>query len=268
MLASYGGAPQAIVPDNLKSAVTKASNYEPDINRNFVAFGLHYNSTILPTRSGNPKDKPLVKSAVRMTYRNIFFPLRDVVFFSLADLNEAIAKELVKLNDKKFTHRNFSRRGLFEKEEKTLLSSLLKERFERKVYRRYKVKKEGYVWLGLDKHYYSVPHQYKGKHVQIRANRASVEVYHNYKRIALHQRSSQVGRFTTDDKHLASNTRFVKNWSMDQFSEPARKIGPQTLDYVHKVFEHKAHPEQTYKVCMGLMKLAQRFGNQRMEKAC
>ena len=268
MLAYYGGTPQAIVPDNLKSAVTTASRYEPNINRNFAEFGLHYNTTILPTRAAKPKDKALVEAAVRMTYRHIYFPLRDVVFFSLEDLNKAIQVELTKLNKRNFSSRSFSRKDLFEREEKALLNPLPKERFERKIYREYKVNKESYVWLGLDKHYYSVPQQYKGKYVQVRATRSTIEVYYNYKRIAVHQRSSKAGGFTTNDKHLSPNIRFVKNWSVDQFIDQATKVGPQTLEYVQQVFKHKSHPEQAYKACMGLMKLAQRFGHQRIEKAC
>jgi len=268
MLEYYDGVPKAIVPDNLKSAVTKPSRYEPNINRNFASFGVHYQTTILPTRSGKPKDKPLVESAVRLVYQHIYFPLRNVTFFSLPDLNQAIRQQLTKLNKKSFYNKNYSRQDLFEQEEKPLLGPLPKERFERKIYREGKVNQDTHVWFGEDKHYYSAPSQYIGKRVQIRANATTIELYYNYKRIALHQRSDKVGGFTTNDKHLPANIRFVKNWSMDQFTDKANQIGPLTYEFFCKVFEHKPHPEQAYKACMGLLKLARHFGNARMEKAC
>lgn len=267
-LEYLGGTPQAIVPDNLKSAVTLASKYEPHINRNFAAFGLHYRTTILPTRSAKPKDKPLVEAAVKLVYQQIFFPLRNMIFFTLKDLNQAIAEQLEKLNNKPFSNRPYSRRELFEQEEKTKLEHLPRQRFERKIYRRYKVNKDFHVWVGLDKHYYSVPYKYVGKHIQVHISSGTIEVYYNYQRIALHQRSSKVGGFTTIAEHMPSNIRFVKNWSMDYFTDKALKIGPHTHAYFCKVFENKTHPEQAYKACMGMLNLAQQYPNERMEKAC
>ena len=267
-LEYLGGVPQAIVPDNLKSAVTKASKYEPNINRNFAAFGEHYRTVILPTRSAKPKDKPLVESAVKLVYQNIFFPLRNMVFFTLGDLNRAIREQLDLFNNKLLTNRSYSRRQLFVEEEKSKLEPLPKERFQRKIYREYKVNKEAHVWVGLDKHYYSVPYSYVGKHVQVQISHQTIEVYYNYQRIALHQRSSKTGGFTTITEHMPANIRFVKNWSMDHFTSRARQIGPHTYEYCCKIFEIKKHPEQAYKACMGILKLAQKFSNQRLEKAC
>ena len=267
-LEYYGGTPQAIVPDNLKSAVTKASNYDPNINRNFAAFGLHYQATILPTRSAKPKDKSLVEGAVKLVYRYIFFPLRNMAFFNLADLNRAIGEQLDKLNNKPFSNRPYSRRELFQQEEKIKLQPLPRERFERKIYREYKVHKDFHVWVGVDKHYYSVPYQYKGKHVQVHISSTNIEVYYNYQRIALHRRSSKIGGFTTLEEHMPSNIRFVKNWSMDHFTDQALKIGPHTYAYFCKIFEAKAHPEQAYKLCMGILKLTRHFEDQRIERTC
>lgn len=267
-LEYLGGVPQAIVPDNLKSAVSLASKYEPNINRNFAAFGLHYQTTILPTRPAKPRDKSLVEGAVKLVYQNIFFALRNITFFSLADLNRAIAERLDLLNTKTLTNRAYSRRELFTQEEKPKLKPLPAQRFERKFYRQYKVNKESHVWVGMDKHYYSVPYQYVGKHVQVHISHKQVEVYFKYERIAMHQRSSKAGGFTTIDEHMPANIRFVKNWSMDHFTKQALEIGQNTYEYCCKIFEVKSHPEQAYKACLGILKLASKFSNQRMEQAC
>ncbi len=262
------GVPQAIVPDNLKSAVTKPDRYEAEVNRNYKAFGLHYNTTILPTRTYKPKDKALVEGAVKLVYQRIFFPLRNMVFFSLADLNRAIGEELEKHNKEFFTNRDYSRKDLFEQQEKPLLEALPQCRFERKIYREYKVNKDTHVWFGQDKHYYSVPFKYVGKHVQLQATKTTLEVYYNYQRIALHRRSDKIGGFTTKEEHLPANIRFVKDWSMDQFTEKASKIGQQTHAYFCKIFEQKTHPEQAYKSCMGILSLRKAYSSERINKAC
>lgn len=266
----FEGVPQAIVPDNLKSAVTRADNYEPEVNRNFHEFGLHYGCVILPTRAYKARDKALVEGAVRLAYQRIFWPLNEVTFYRLADLNAAIRDRLGPMNNCLFQHREYSRRELFLSQEKALLERLPTQRFERKIYREGKVKKDAHVWFGPDKHYYSVPWQHLGKLVFIQATERHIEVYlrQNHQRIALHSRNRQAGGFTTRAEHLPANIRFVKNWGLEQFSAQARKIGPSTHLFFQQIFEHKAHPEQAFKACMGMLKLAKVFPPERLETAC
>ena len=267
-LVYFGGVPRAIVPDNLKSAVTKPSKYEPVINRNFQAFALHYQTTILPTRSYKPQDKALVENMVKIVYQEIFFPLRHQTFFCLKTLNQALHHHLTQVNTRPFKGRAESRKVLFDKEEKPLLQPLPTSRFYRKIFCRGKVKKDGHVWFGPDKHSYSVPYTYIGKYIQIQATHTTLEVYFDHQRIAIHPRSSTIGGFSTSKAHLAAHIRFVKDWSMEQFTTQAQAIGGATYAYFSKLFEHKTHPEQAYKSCMGILGLAKKYPKQRLNAAC
>lgn len=267
-LAYYRGVPQGIVPDNLKSAVTIANRYEPHVNRNFQSFGLHYNTTILPARAYKPQDKPLVEGAVKLVYQQIFFPLRHMTFFSLRDLNIAIHQQLEKLNNGLFQGRTYSRRDLFVNYEQALLQPLPGERFEMRIYRKAKANKDALAWFGEDKHYYSVPEAYVGKKVQLHATHKVVEIYYKQQRIAMHQRSDRVGGCTINEEHLPAQLRFVKNWSLGYFTNQAQKIGAHTYQYFHRIFERRAHPEQAYKVCMGILSLQKQYPDPRIEQAC
>ncbi len=267
-LAYYRGVPQGIVPDNLKSAVTIANRYEPHVNRNFQCFGLHYNTTILPARAYKPQDKPLVEGAVKLVYQHIFFPLRHMTFFSLRDLNMAIGEQLEKLNGCLFQGRTYSRRDLFVAYEQALLQALPQESFEMRIYRRAKANKDALAWFGPDKHYYSVPETYVGKQVQVHASHKMLEIYHKQQRIAIHQRSDQVGGCTINEEHLPAKLRFVKNWSLDFFTDQALKIGAPTCQYFQRIFEHRTHPQQAYKVCMGILSLQKQYPDPRIDRAC
>ena len=266
----FRGVPQALVPDNLKSAVTKANKYEPEINRNYKTMGLHYGCVILPTRSGKPKDKALVEGAVKLVYQRIFRALDELTFYSLEDLNRAIWVQLDKYNNYLFQEREYSRRELFLSHELPLLQPLPSDRYERRIYREVRVREDGYVRFGPDKHYYSVPYQYCGKRVQIQATNRHIEVYayEDHQRIALHGRNRQSGGFTYKDEHLAPNVRYVKNWSLDQFLKYGQDLGPETVCFFEQLFQHKAHPEQAYKACMGILDLRRIFPDERISAAC
>jgi len=263
-----GGVSQAVVPDNLKSAVTTADNYEPTVNRNFSAMALHYGTVVLPTRSLKPKDKALVEGAVKLVYQRVFYPLNNIKFYNLSDLNTAIRSQLDQHNNRPFQGREYSRRDLFDQEEKPLLSPLPSERFERRTYRKTRVNKDTHIYL--DYHYYSVPNQYVDKPVLIQATSGQVEVFlqKTHERIALHHRSSQRGGFTTNPQHLPVNVRLVSNWSVEQFTDQAAEIGEKTKAFFYKIFEHKAHPEQAYKACLGILKLNKCYANKRINDAC
>lgn len=267
-LAFYQGVPAAIVPDNLKSAVTKADRYEPHINRNFQAFGLHYGTTILPARAYKARDKALVEGAVKLVYQQVFFPLRNMTFFTLADLNTAIAGQLEQLNGRHFQDLDHSRRDLFVQYEKDLLAALPVARYELRTYRWATVRKDFHIRFKDDKHFYSVPYQYKDKKVQVQATRSRIEIYYHHERIAWHRRNKEPGGTATKREHLPPKFQFVHDWSLDFFLRQGHQIGPQTLDYFRQVFAVKTHPEQAYKNCMGIMDLNRAFPGQRIEQAC
>ena len=151
-LSYFGGASQAIVCDNLKSGVTKSSKYEPILNKNISAFGLHYNTTILPARAYKPQDKSLVEGAVKLVYQRIFYPLEGIQFFSLSSLNQAIKEKLALYNQALFQGRDYGRKDLFEKQEQSQLQPLAYRPFEIKYYKRAKVQKNSHVWIRLQPH--------------------------------------------------------------------------------------------------------------------
>ncbi len=267
----FGGVPCALVPDNLKSAVTKADRYEPEVNRNFKSLGLHYNTVILPTRAYKAKDKALVEGAVRLTYQRIFYPLNELQFFTLADLNTAILPLLDAHNRRPFQAKEYSRASLFEEQEKATLSPLPCTRYERRQYAEGEVNKDAHAWFGPDKHYYSVPYRYVGKRILIQSTHQMLEIYLSatHERIALHQRcSGKPGGFSTQKEHMPPNVRFIKDWSIGQFEKQAAQTDPFLVRFFQKIFEHKAHPEQACKACMGILSLRKAFAAERLIKAC
>lgn len=264
----YQGVPAAIVPDNLKSAVTKSSKYEPTLNETFADFAEHYGTTILPTRSYRPRDKALVENAVRIMYCRIYVKVRRRQYHSLAALNAAIQEALKEHNEAMLRGRNYSRSQQFEEIEKSALMPLPTLRYELKKQCFATVAKNGHVGLGPDKHYYSVPYRYIGKKVKLLYSRHSVEVYYNYERIALHSRVKSPHQYTTDKEHLASTHRFVSEWTPQRFTSWADSIHEDVKLYILKVLDRKQHPEQAYKACMGILGFGKKVGNERLIKAC
>lgn len=267
-LSYFGGVPKAIVSDNLKSAVTRASKYEPEINRTFKDFARHYNCVINPTRSYSPQDKALVENAVQLSYQRIYYPLRNMVFFSLEEINKEIKKLLETYNDLLFQRKQASRKELFQSVERAYLKPLPKERYEMKDYRRAKVQKIGYVYFSPDKNYYSVPYRFIGKSTQIQYTKSTIEVYYNHQRIALHKRNPAMGRYNTIKEHLSSAHKAYSEWSPDYFKQKALKHGHNVMSAVDKIISNCDYPETAYKRVMGIIQLHKLYGAQRLDKAC
>jgi transposase len=264
----FGGVPAAIVPDNLKSAVTKSNRYEPSINETFADFADHYSTVILPARAYHPKDKALVEGAVKIIYRSIYATINNEVYTSLDSLNIAIRKALEAHNNAPFKGRDYSRRQQFEEVEKTALRALPAYRYELKQQALVTVMKNGHVCLGADKHYYSVPYRFIGKKVKMLYTSACIEIYYHYERIAVHTRHGRKYHYTTNQEHLASAHRFLSDWTPEKFIEQAKAISEDVAAYIIMVIEHKQHPEQAYKSCSGILSMARKVGNERLTNAC
>ncbi len=187
----FEGVPGQIVPDCLKSAITKANKYEPDINPCYADFAKHYSTVIVPARPYSAKDKAMVENAVKIVYRRVFAPLRDRLFYSVDELNEAIRDLLEEHNNTPFQRIKMSRRELFHETEKTTLKPLPLRRYELKEFRRFKVPSNYHIEIREDNHYYSVPWQYKGRNVTVIYTASTVEIYHKSIRIALHKREEK-----------------------------------------------------------------------------
>lgn len=267
-LLYYGGVPAAIVPDNLKSAVTKSSKYEPVLNDSFADFAQHYSTTILPTRAYKPRDKALVENAVRILYTRIYAKLRGCNYFTLEELNTAIRVALEEHNNTLLTGRNYSRREQFEEVERIALGPLPLLRYELKKEIYVTVMKNGHVSLNADKHYYSVPYRFIGKKIKLMYSRSVVEIFYHYERIAIHKRLKSPYNYTTDKEHLASAHRFVSDWTPERFLSWASSIHEDVQLYILKILDRKQHPEQAYKSCVGILSFAKKVGNDRLIKAC
>ena len=267
-LSFYGGVPKAIVSDNLKSAVTRACKYEPDINRSLKDFARHYNCIVNPTRGYSPQDKALVENAVNLAYQRIYYPLRNMTFFSLADLNREIKKRLSKYNDLLFQRKDASRKELFQSIERSYLKPLPALAYQLKDYRRAKVQKIGYVYFSPDKTYYSVPYRYIGKSTLIHYTGSWVEVYYNHERIAAHGRNPSPGSYNTMRKHLSSTHKAYADWSPDFFKSLASKHGENVLACVESLLAESDYPETAYKRSMGIVQLHRFYGSKRLDNAC
>jgi transposase len=239
----FGGVPQAIVTDNLKSAVTKSSKYE------------HYNMAALPAGPYKPKHKALVEGAVKIIYKTIYAVLGDRVFTSLEELNIAIRQALEEHNNRPMSNRPYTRRQLFDEVERMELQSL--------PLRRYDLKRKT-----EDKNYYSVPYLYIGKKVNIFYSQTEVEVFYRYERIAYHMRDRTPFRYITVDEHMAYKNRFMTEWTPEKFIERATNVGENTRQYIINILEKRQHPEQAYRSCQGILSFASKVGNERLNKAC
>lgn len=267
-LRYFGGAPNAIVPDNLKSAVIKSSKYEPKLNENFEAFADFYGMAVIPARAYKPKDKALVEGAVKITYIRIFASLPSDLPTSLAELNARIRVLLDTHNRTAFKGRTYSRQEQFDEMERATLHPLPEKRFELRNSSVGTVMKNGHVCLGVDKHYYSVPYGYISKKVKVLFSKSMVDVFYKYECIASHERVRSAHNYSTDPLHMATQHKVLAEWNPDYFLAQARAIHKDVEFYIAQVLHKKPHPEQAYKSCQGILSFAKRVGHQRLTKAC
>ena len=264
----FGGVPAAIVCDNLKSAVTKSSKYEPTLNETFADFAEHYQTSILPARAYRPKDKALVEGAVKILYTRVHAALRHLIFFSLDELNNAVILELENHNNVLMKGRNYSRRAQFDEIEKHILLPLPPQRYEMKKQQSSTVMKNGHICLAADKHYYSVPYKYIGKKIKVIYSRQVVEIYYHYQCIATHIRTKSPYNYTTVQEHLASAHKFLSDWTPEKFLARAEAINADVKLFIQYILGKKQHPEQTYKSCAGVLAFEAKVGRERLILAC
>lgn len=261
------GVPQAIVTDNLKSAVAKTSKYQSTINKTLQGMAVHYKTTIDPTRAYHPKDKAMVEGAVKIVYQQIFYQVNKERYFSIAQINDAIKRELEKLNNKFLTYCDYSRSDQFKKE-REYLQPLPVYRYEIKTYSRAKVQKMGYILCNAYKNYYSVPYRFIGKHVEVRHDSRAVEIYFQSERIAIHITSLLKGHYTTNADHLSSNNKAYTEWNPEFFITQAAEHGPDVKEYIELLIQQRPYPEQAYKQTQGILALCKKYSSSRVNVAC
>jgi transposase len=262
----FGGVTAQIVSDNLKSGITKACFYEPAVNRTYSDLARHYRTAVVPARPYKPRDKAKVESAVQLAERWILAALRNRQFFSLSELNAEIRELLVKLNTRVTRHLGNSRRALYEEFDKPKLKALSQEPFE---YAEWKKCKAGLDYhVEIDKHYYSVPHKLIRQELWARFTARTVEIFHRAKRVASHMRGPANKRHTTLRNHMPSAHRHYADWTPERVKRQAAKVGPSAEALVDIIMCHKPHPEQGFRACIGILRLGNAFGSDRLEAAC
>ena len=267
-LRYIGGVPRAIVPDCLKSAVTKGNKYEPEINPEYLDFARHYGTTILPARPYKPKDKAMVEGAVKIVYSWIFARIRDEVFFTLEDLNAAIREKLKEYNAKPMQKLDISWTDLFNEVERSEMGLLPAAYYELKRFKRLTVQFNYHVYLHDDRHYYSVPYRYRGQKVDLLYTESVVEVYHNNIRLAFYKRDRRKNGYTTTPEHMPPKHRYMDDWNPEKITDWASRKGEDVKILVERVLILKQHPEQSYKTCLGILSLAKKYGDIRLNNAC
>lgn len=266
MYHAYGGVSKVTVPDNLRSGVTKACWYDPEINRSYLQMARHFSTIILPTRTARPRDKAAAEAGVLVTERWVLAPLRNRQFFSLADLNEAIKEKTAEVNAREFRGQPTSRRDLFAELERTALQPLPRTRYEFTEIKKATVNIDYHV--ELDSRFYSVPHRLVRQKVEVWSTAETVEVYRGHRRVASHVREYGKRRFITDPAHMPASHRAHLEWTPSRLVRWARTVGPAAAAVTQRILETKPHPEHGYRACLGLMSLARRHGNDRVQAAC
>jgi transposase len=265
-LEYFGGVPAAIVPDQLKSGVTRPCRYEPGVQRTYNELGRHYDTVIFPARPGHAKDKAKVEVGVQVAQRWILARLRNQTFFSLEELNERIAELLEELNTRVMVRYKASRRELFERLERSVLKPLPTDRFSYGEWKKATPSIDYHVVY--DDHFYSVPYQLQGQELWIRATALTVEVFHGEKRVASHLRSYHRGRHTTANEHRSVLHLKHAEWTPERIISWAQTIGNHTALLVEKILAERKHPEHGFRSCIGIIRLDKKYGRDRLEAAC
>ena len=262
----FGGVPEVVVPDNLRAGVARAHRYEPDINPTYQDLATHYGVTVIPARVRRPRDKAKAEVGVQVVERWILAALRHRQCFSLAELNRAIRELLETLNQRPFRKLPGSRRALFEQLDEPALRSLPVEPYEYAEWKQARVHIDYHV--EVHGHYYSVPHTLIKKQVDVRSTANTIECFYRGRRIASHRRSHQKGRHTTVTAHMPEAHRQAGEWSPQRLERWAASIGTATARLVRHRLTVRQHPQQAYRSCLGILRLGNTYGNDRLEAAC
>ena len=265
-LAFYGGAPQLIVPDNPRALIADPDRYEPRTNETVLDFARHYGTSILPARPASPRDKASAESAVQVVTRWILARLRHHRFDTVAEVDAAIAGLLASLNERPFQKLPGSRASTFAELDAPALMPLPTQRYELARFKTVKVHVDYHV--EIDGHRYSVPHALVSQTLEARLTARGVELLMRGNRVASHARSARRGGFTTVEDHMPAAHRAHRDWTPQRLIHWGQRIGLATGEVVTRILEQNKHPEHGYRACLGLLGLAKRYGNARLEAAC
>lgn len=266
LLAFLGGVPELFIPDNLKSGIKEASFYDPQINPTYREFAAYYQFTVLPTRPRKPRDKAKVENGVLIVQRWILARLRNRRFFSLTELNVAIADLVTDMNTRQFKKMPGTRQSMFESIDRPALQALPEQPYEFAQWGLARVNIDCHI--EVDGHYYSVPYRWLREQVDTRLTEVVLEVFGKGKRIASHARSYARGRHSTIVEHLPPQHQQYLEWTPERLSSWAQRIGPHVKLVVDRLLVARKHPQQAYRTCLGVIRLGKTYGDDRLEAAC
>jgi len=260
----FGGVARIFVVDNLKSGVTTPDWYEPLVNRSYEDLLRHLNAVAIPGRVRKARDKAKGENGVQQVERWVLAPLRNQLLIGLEKARTAVLEQLDKLNERPFQKMAGSRSSVFEELDKPALQPLPAKRWVKAEWKKLKVHIDYHV--DVDRYYFSVPYQYIGKTMDVKVTPSMVEIFYNGRPVASHARSSK--RYTTLPEHMPSSHREYRRWNPPKVVSRARQIGPHVSQLVDQLLSSKIHPEQGYRPCLGIVRLADKYGEDRLEAAC
>ncbi len=260
-----GGVPTIVVPDNLKSAVTKACRYDPELNPSYQQLAAHYGTALVPARPLKPKDKAKAEVGVQIIERWILARLRHHTFFSLGELNVCIKALLKEVNNKPFKQLKGTRQQWFDSIDRPALLPLPKQSYQYTDITTVKVNIDYHVQY--EDHFYSIPHHLVGEAIELHAKEYIIELYFHNQRITSHARKYYSG-MTTVSEHMPVKHEKHHKWTPGRLMNWAKDIGDEVLLWVKTVLNQRQHPEQAYRVCLGLLNLSRSYPAERLNKAC
>jgi transposase len=257
MVQAFGGVPELLVPDNLKSAVARGDIYEPDLNPDYAKLAEHYGCAIMPARPYRPKDKAKVEHGVKLVQRWIMARLRHHQFFSIAQINTAINELMPHYRNKIIRHLGKSRQELFDTLDRPALRPVPFKPYE---YREFKLLKVSIDYhIALDHAFYSVPYQLIHKKVEVWYSDTTVSICYEGREVALHPRLRHKGSYSTRKEHMSSAHQKYLEWSPGRIMNWGASIGSNTAKLLQAIMERKPHPEMGYRACLGIMREFKRY---------
>lgn len=262
----FEGVTAAIVPDNLKAAVTRSDRNEPVINEEFSAFAEHYGCAVYPARVRHPKDKALVENAVKLLYRSVYLDIEGMVFSSLDALNTAMHISLHDFNEKPMAGRGLSRKEQFLRGEKDFLRPLPEKPFVQKERKLMTVGKNCYV--SLFKHHYSVPRDHVGKRVVILYDADTVDIYCGLTLVATHDRCDIPYTYSWKKEHNLPGHYGPYDKDLADLFKRGAELDNIVLNYLREVDARLQYPPKSFSSCRGILSLEKKYGADRLIAAC
>ena len=261
-----GAVPEILVPDNLRSGTTRACKYDPDLNPTYQQLAAHYNVAIIPARPLKPKDKAKAENGVLIVERWIMAILRHETFYTLTHLNQRISELLLRLNTKPFQKLPGDRTSQFHTHELPAMRALPLLAYQYTFIKKVKVNVDYHI--EVNKHYYSVPYGLLKKQIEAHVSEKTVKLYHQNQCVAQHLRSHRIGGYSTKVEHMPKAHQDYAKWTPERLIQWAGKLGEYVLQWVEYKLTSKAHPQQSYKVCLGLLSLSKTYPKERLNAAC